>query len=82
MATIEQMEACISDLRRLSRVSRLLPHGMVASRLLVSKQRLSDLIQDSVIQTESLDGCRLVVVASALRFAIKRYHRKLPKKIG
>lgn len=75
MSTIEQMVASISCLRTLRSVSRLLPHGVVASALNVSKQRLSDLIRDGVVRTELAMGCRLVVVQSALTFAEGRYHR-------
>ena len=75
MATIEQMAESILNLGELCRQSRLLPHGIVASRLCVSKQRLDDLIRDGVVRTEKVCGARLVLVRSALIFAKARYQR-------
>ena len=81
MSTNEQMAASISDLQTLEKLSRLLPLGIVASGLNVSKQRLSDLIRDGRVTTESVAGSRLVVVASALTFAKARYRRKCRGKL-
>lgn len=75
MATIEQLAASISDLRRLQKRSRLLPQFVVARRLCVSKQRLSALILGGQILSESLDGFPLVDVSSALSYAKSRYLR-------
>ncbi len=75
MPTPEQILACISGLDELRRKSRLLPHGIVAARLCVSRQRLDELIRRGVVETDSVDGGRLVVVASALSYAKARYQR-------
>lgn len=71
----DRLQKSVADLRRLARVSRLLPPGVVASVLDVSKQRVSDLCSRGVILTEPVLGSRLVVVSSALRFAELRCHR-------
>jgi hypothetical protein len=62
----------VAEVKKLAASSRLLPLGIVASGLCVSKQRLSDLIKDGRILTEALSGARLVVVSSALKFATAR----------
>jgi hypothetical protein len=75
MSTREQLESCIEALKNLSRRSRLLPPGVVASELNVSKQRLNDLIEEGRIQTETLAGSRMVLVSSATKFAVNRWQR-------
>lgn len=75
MATIEEMRVCIGEMARLKDQSRLLPQGIVAGALCVSKQRLDFLVRDGVIDSECVSGCRLVVVGSALNYARRRFQR-------
>jgi hypothetical protein len=70
---ISSRAASICCLQKLLKQSRLLPHGVVAAALDVSKQRLSNLILGGYVDTETVCGARLVSVSTALFYAKARW---------
>ena len=77
MKPLQVLQTSVSDLETARRRYRVLPHGVVATLLRVSHQRLTDLIQDGVVQIDVFQGWKSVVVASALTYARGRFRRKL-----
>ena len=80
MNTLVDMAACVSDLRSLRKLYRVLPHGVAAMKLRVSRYTLFDLIRDGYVQTEPYFGGSAVLVDSLLKYAKARHQRALRRK--